>query len=353
MSPQELKRLIQIQKQGGASLDEARSIIEAITRSNGAYPIEQALATLESVFKESKDQTLSASIAEYVHSVTQGDINVTDLDKECEVVTKRDRDNRRQILHRLCETGILERKSYRVYRLANIEAPEIDIDSVDPNAPAIDIKLPFNIHEFVDIYPKNIILYAGDWDAGKTALCFETLWLNRDNKMPMTLFNSEMGAEELARRLRNKNPDKWWSFKIRERDRDFADVIKPDHINVIDYIEFTDNFFLIAEELKQITAKLRKGIAIVCLQKKSGAELAYGGDTTAWKARLYLTISYDKESKLSILKVKKAKNPKMASVNIKGWEWKFRISGGVHIDVVEEPDGVAEWGQEESPEFGE
>jgi hypothetical protein len=46
------------------------------------------------------------------------------------------------------------------------------------------------------------------------------------------------------------------NFKTVQRSANFADVIQPDQINIIDYLEITDNFFLVAEELSEISANI-------------------------------------------------------------------------------------------------
>lgn len=345
MSLKELKRIIQVQKQGGASYDEAKAIVETIVRSNGSLDMDQALVTLETMFGETREQSLSRVINDYIHSVTGHDINVTDLDKELGIVTQRDRTNRRQILHRLCEAGILESKGYKVFRFVETEAPIIDIDNVDLSK-TVDVVLPFGLHNWIILYPKNIIIVAGSKDAGKTVICNQILKLNNDGKMPIAYFNSEMGPEELYKRLSRMGEGKWWKFKPRERSVDFASVIKPDALNVIDYLELTTDFYKVAEELKQITEKLKKGIAVVAIQKKFNAELAYGAETTLWKSRLYVTIDYIKQNKLWKLVVKSAKNPRVEGVSIKDWEWKFRIRQGYEIEILEEPQEIVDWSNE-------
>ncbi len=198
MSIKDLKRIIQVQKQGGASYDEAKAIIEAvIARSNGLLSMEQALVTLETAFNETRTESVSKLINDHIHefsSVTERDISVTFCDKECGIVTERDKATRRQVFHRLCESGILERKKEGIYRFIEAEAPIIDIDNVDTSK-TVDVILPFDLHKWIILYPKNIIVVAGSKDAGKTTFLLQVLKLNNDGKMPIAYFNSEMGAE--------------------------------------------------------------------------------------------------------------------------------------------------------------
>jgi len=345
MSPNELKRIIQIQKQGGASMDEARAMIETIVRSNGSLSMDQALVALETAFRETKSESVSKRISDYITSVTGCDISVTFCDKECGIVTDRDKTTRRQVFHRLVESGLLERKKEGVYRVVEYEAPVIDIDNVDLSK-TVDVILPFGLHNWIILYPKNIIVVAGSKDAGKTTFCNQILKLNNDGKMPIAYFNSEMGAEELRRRLDKMDVAKW-NFKPRERNIDFAEVINPNALNVIDYLELTTDFYKVAEEFKRMTARLKNGIAVVAIQKKFGEELGYGAATTIWKARLYVTIDYIKQDKMWKLIVKSAKNPKIENVSIKDWEWRFRIKAGYEFEIIEEPVEIADWGEPE------
>ena len=78
-----------------------------------------------------------------------------------------------------------------------------------------------------------------------------------------------MGPVELKMRL-SKFEDiqmpEWRKIKFIERASNFVDIIEPDGINIIDYMEITDNFYKVAEYTKEIFDKLQK--ASVCLQSK-------------------------------------------------------------------------------------
>ena len=339
MNTKELKRLIQIAKTGGASLDEARLIIETIVRNNGSPPVEQALAELEAIFKETREVALSKLINDFI--VTQREINVTHLDKEFGIVTERDRTNRRQILHRLTDAGVLRKtKRSNIYEVVERDIPEIDYEGADIGN-TVEVELPFGIHNWVTLYPKNTIILAGSSDAGKTAFMLNVAMLNQSHPLGVVLFNSEMGAEELKKRLSYFDPEKP-KFKAYERDREFAGVIFPNKINIIDYLELTTEFYKVADEIKNIVAQLKKGIAFIAIQKKPGLELGYGGETSLWKARLYMTMDYDKKSKTHSLTIKKAKNPKVEGIHPKEWSWGFRLHQGVHFEVFSEPPEIVE-----------
>ncbi len=100
------------------------------------------------------------------------------------------------------------------------------------------MKYPFGIEKLFNTYPGNLIVVAGASDAGKTAFLLNFVRLNMD-KYPIYYQSSEMGAEELANRLEQFDlPLGSWTFTAEERSRDYADVIRPDCINIIDYLEF-------------------------------------------------------------------------------------------------------------------
>jgi len=172
------------------------------------------------------------------------------------------------------------------------------------------------------MYPKNIAVIAGSPNAGKTAFLLNTIKLNMAKHI-IHYYSSEMGAEELKLRLSKFDDGAKWVFDARERSTNFADVIYPDDINIIDYIEIVSGeFYMIGQELRTIFDKLRKGIAIIALQKKKGAELGRGAEFSLEKPRLYLSMDS------GLLKIIKAKNWAVEGNNPNGVEFKFSLVNG-------------------------
>ncbi len=60
--------------------------------------------------------------------------------------------------------------------------------------------------------------------------------------------------------------------------------------DIIDFLEISDEFYKIAGMIKEIYDKLKKGIAIIALQKNPKAEFGIGGARSIEKARLYVTL---------------------------------------------------------------
>ena len=327
-----LKRFVKGQKALGYSIDEVKEFVKALAINNGFIKdIEQALAQTEIVFKADPVRNLSEQMSEYI-SVTMGYFSVTDCDRELHCVTQQDKTNRRVILHRLVEAKVLERhpKKNGIYRRIENESPVIEWETADISA-TIPLKWPFELENCALIYPKNIAVIAGAPNAGKTAFLLNFIKLNM-GKYKVHYYSSEMGPEELKLRL-SKFGNITWKFDARERSTNFADVIYPDDINIIDYIEITSGeFYLIGEELRAIFDKLNKGIAIVALQKKKGAELGRGAEFSLEKPRLYL--SMDSGS----LKVIKAKNWAVEGENPNGVEFKFRLIKGAEFIAGEGSD---------------
>jgi hypothetical protein len=188
------------------------------------------------------------------------------------------------------------------------------------------IRYPFGIESYFRTYPSNVIVIAGAADAGKTAFLLNLIHLNM-TEFAIYYQTSEMGAEELASRLQKFEGitlDEW-NFTAEERSRDFADVIRPDCINIVDYLELAGDFYMVADYLKQIHDKLSSGIAVVALQKKRGAELGRGGDFGLEKPRLYLSMDANK------LTIQKAKNWADPQVNPNGLTRNFKLVDGCNF----------------------
>lgn len=281
-----------------------------------------ALACVEEVYSSADGTTLSERIGDFI-GTTQGYFSVTECDKELHTVTDGDKTNRRQILHRLVRKGVLQRHPSKngVFRRIEHDSPVIEWEIADISD-VFKISWPFELENYALMYPKNIAVIAGSPNAGKTAFLLNLIKLNMANHM-IHYYSSEMGPEELKLRLSKfENTDKW-VFDARERSMNFADVIYPDDINIIDYIEIVSGeFFKIAEELRAIFDKLNKGIAVIALQKKRGAELGRGAEFSLEKPRLYLSLD------AGSLKIIKAKNWAVEGQNPNDMEFKFSLVNG-------------------------
>jgi hypothetical protein len=253
------------------------------------------------------------------------------------VSTREEQKNLSGILNRLCIEGILCKHGNKNGAFRKIDSSCETLDYINAPVEKIDLWLPFNLNKLVNIYPKNIIVVAGSPNAGKTALLLNIVRQNM-HKRKIHYFSSEMGSSELRLRLQNfKDLSlKDWSFHPYERASNFADVIRPNDINIIDYMEIHEEHYKIGQWIKDIFDRLDKGIAIIAIQKKPGASAGVGGNTTLEKPRLYLTMEGNK------IKIEKAKSFAQSHINPNGAELSFKLVDGCNF-IVTEPwnkDGI-------------
>ena len=342
MTRTELKRLINIQKAGGASLEEAQRTIEILARQNGSFPSEAALAEVALIYAK-VGRNLSQELADLLELKT-GYFSIADCYKDLNTNSTLDKNTIRVVMHRWLKAGVVEKhpKKDGVYRRPEIEAPPIEWEDADISG-TVDIAFPFELEKWVKIYPRNIICVAGAPNAGKTAMMLNMIKLNQD-KFPISYFSNEMGAEELKLRL-GKFKDVTWKFEARERSSNYADVIRPDSLNIIDYLEILADFYSVAGELKAIWEKLNKGIAIVALQKKRSymekgklheVDLGRGAEFGLEKPRLYLSMDNGK------LKIVKAKNWVQGGVNPNNLTWRFSLREGTSFTNIQLIEGFIE-----------
>jgi len=232
-------------------------------------------------------------------------------------------------LLRLKNKGIIEPCGNRrgCYRLVERSCEAIDFLNA-PDGPPLPLRWPLELERLVKLYPKNLAVVAGSKDAGKTAFCLNFARMNQDN-FEVHYFCSEIAAQEFRERLKLFGfPLDSWKFKVWERTCNFVDVIRPDAINIIDYLEITDNFYLIAQELRTIYDKLRNGVALVAIQKDSNAKLGRGATFSLEKARLYVTI--DAQDNGNLLTIISGKNW-ASDRNQRGVKIKFKLVNGAKI----------------------
>jgi GTPase SAR1 family protein len=181
------------------------------------------------------------------------------------------------------------------------------------------------VEKYVNLYEGNIVVVAGSPNSGKTAMMLNLIHLNQD-RFPVYYFCSEMGETELGDRLSYFEQEgrqlEDWTFEAINRATNFADVIRPDCINIIDFLELTQDIYLVNQYLTAITHAIGKGVAIIAIQKKVGASLGRGQEFSLEKPRLYLSMD---TNRLTILK---GKNWTQRNLNPNGLFINYRIEDG-------------------------
>jgi hypothetical protein len=282
---------------------------------------------------------LSNRLYDYLE-ISSGWFYLDDIHKALNVVSENEKLNIRVQCHKLAQKGLLE-KDKRVngrYRRIDKSLNEMNFTTADSSA-EFALSWPFGLEEYVKLMPKSIVVVAGSPNAGKTAFLLNVVAMNQ-GKQDIAYFNSEMAVEEMKLRLDCFEYVDGWCFRAFERTGNFADVIFPDAVNIIDFMEINDEFYKVAGELQAIHEKLNKGIAIVALQKNppkkdlkgkmSEVDLGRGGAFGLEKPRLYMAMD---AGRLKIVKAKIWKNPK---INPNGKIFKFKLlNGSEFVNVTE------------------
>jgi hypothetical protein len=311
---------------GGMPRDRIFQVIESIAKNscNPPFPEKDIHAKFQSALKRSerRDSSITANFKDWV-LLTEGEFLLTDANRDLQLLTRAEKQNLYVAADRLCKEGLIEKCGKQRGRYRRIESRVEEIDFMNADSTELKINLPFNIETFVKINPKNIIVVAGSPNAGKTALLLNTADMNM-HKHQINYFSSEMAAQELKLRLSkfNRPLKDFKAVKFLERSSDFADVIRPNDINIIDFLEVHEDFWKVGLYIKQIYDKLDKGIAFVAIQKDVHKEHGLGATRGLEKARLYLTMNPGE------LKIVKAKNWAGPLINPNNFKLKFKLVQG-------------------------
>jgi len=253
-----------------------------------------------------------------------GEFNVRDIEPDFEK-----RFILEQRFERLVQIGYIERVGRRRGWYRKIESACEQMDFINADDEPADIWMPLRLSEYVQFHYGNLIVIAGAPNSGKTAFMLNIVKENMLKDWDVHYFTSEMEAGELKLRLK-KFPDialDRWNFKAYRRGGDFQDVIKPgrNSLNVVDFLEVHDEFYIIARRLKEIHDKLKGGIAIVGLQKNPNQDTGLGGWRSMEVTRLAIALDWGR------CKIVKAKNWVDPSKNPNNWVISFKLVDGCRI----------------------
>jgi hypothetical protein len=265
----------------------------------------------------------------------QGQFSAFVFAKECDLSLEL----RDQILEELVEQKIIVRDEKRNGLYHRIDTDLVPMDWMNATVEPYPLWLPLDLNQKAVISPGNVIVLAGETNAGKTVLALKTAYHNLIPQggahSSIKYFNSEMHPAELRGRLLSidQNPQAWAGLEPYSRTRDFDLVIDPNGLNIIDYLENLDDFWLVGRKIEKIHNALESGVAIICLQKKKDNDLAYGADFTLQKARLGLSLFFDGHA--NYLRITKCKFP-ATYPNPQGQEIDFTIQAGAELVPVPE-----------------
>ncbi|MFH2033654.1 MAG: bifunctional DNA primase/polymerase [Candidatus Margulisiibacteriota bacterium] len=317
---------------GGMNPQDIESFLRlvAVQICTPSFPKKEVFAKVQSAIKraESKERNLSAEVRELIVS-TSGLIMSPFVHNCLQVSTRQEKKTISQILSRLCVEGLIE-KTGRIageFRIVSKDYDVLDANEIPAGKP-LDIRLPFYLDHYVEILPGDLIVIAGTPNAGKTAILLDTIAHNMA-VWECWYFSTELGPAAWARRRDKREPAVDWKFKFVHGFSNYEDIIKPDAMNFIDYVEQNEGeAYKIPGLLAKIQRKLRKGVAFVALQKNQGMEWGIGGQQTKAKPALFLTVeaNYPQGARMRVVKAKAFKE-----YNPNGFYCDFKIIKGINL----------------------
>lgn len=337
LSGQELLEILGAFAKRGATQEKLEAVyVQLRALSNGGFtPDHAAKATAIIQRIAEAERNLTEEVRDWVDGAADGIFHINEIYQSLGIRNRNDEKNVSHALRKMVEDGLIERTGDKRGTFRPVEATCERIYLTDDVNPGLDIKYPFGLEKLIKTYPKNIVVVAGEPDAGKTAFLLNLAFINK--KQRICYFSSEMGKDELVARCKKFNAplDAWDMVEFRDRAGDFHDVIEPNEINIVDFLELHEEFWKVGALIKKIYDKLDKGIAVIALQKnklrkdKQGnitGELGLGGYRGAEKARLYLTMGHYKDS--HYVKIMKGKNWFKPDKNPNGLAKTFKLIAG-------------------------
>lgn len=318
---------------GGCNPGYVRQVLEILALNcKPPFPLTEINDKIQSALDRAKrkDRNLTEDIREWIMT-TSGIFLTTNVYNCLQLTTREEKKASAIILSRLSQPGgIIEKYGNKRGTYRTVESSADVINFLDAGTAPYPIRLPFQLEDLVEIHKSNIIIIAGESNAGKTAFCLNIAKMNR-KLQPVNYLSSEMneGTELRIRLEKFQVPLTYWDPNmVRYRLDNFPDVIQPDALNIIDYLDEGEEgeAYKMAYRIRKIAAKLKNGIAVIALQKNSEKEFAFGGEATMNTARLYITLT-----RKGILRINKAKIWKSETTNPNGLFCSFKLIGGCNF----------------------
>ena len=285
------------------------------------------------IILESVNRRLSYEIREWVDQTT-GWFTVTSCDNELKIVTKRDKNNRRQILSRLRKDGIIEVDPTRNGFFRRVENAIFE-DWKNASSEPVKFRLPFAMDRYVEMYAGDLILYAGTKSSGKTALAIETIKLNMHD-FETFYHSSELRKETFRMRLsKSKEVDvNNWEVKFSNglTILNAPDRVQPNGLNVFDYLEDAGEAYKLPDAIAKIHRKLDSGVGVICMQRNKDKEYAVGGAQTLAKINFACNLTSGRPNNLIVKECKAFKN----GINPYNYTIGYKIVDGITLI----PDGI-------------
>ena len=328
---------------GGMKINYAKQVIEILAKNaNPPYDTNEAILSLNSAYsrKENRERNIQQDIREYILSqMSLGEtyISLKDCLQSLHVLTKSEKNAAYVAFNRFCNVEKLIEKhgdKRGEYKIIDNEKDKTRMDLLtEPEVLEVPVKLPLELNDMCVISPGNICVVSGSKSSGKTAMMMNIAWKNQKDYNVVYL-NSEMSETEFKKRMKKFAPLSHWKIAGYKCHTNFEDYIESSHKNIyiIDFLEVHENFYEIAKPIRKIHEKLGDSLCFIGIQMKSGASLGRGGDFSAEKARLYLTMDFNQEEKRTKVTIYDAKEPRPPFDNVRGKWRNVKIIDGHRLD---------------------
>lgn len=321
----------------GASVSDVADVVEDLAKFHGANltrkEIEQdILEHWEGMLEDGtlgRKRGIAQEVREFVLS-TDGNFSSTFVEQSLQLSTREQKKNLSIILRRLREEGLIKKVGEKTGQYVLVDTKDTTIDWRSADKTPIRVRFPLGVHEFVQVHKGNVIIVAGESNAGKTAFSLNMARLNQDlfPGQRVNYMSSEMrdGTELRIRIDEFQLPDDQWNgIDFRFTTDNHPERIIPEAFNIVDYLDEGKDAeaYKMTARIKRISDRLTTGIVLICLQKDPNKKYGFGGAGTLNAARVYLTIE-----RKGILTIEKAKIWRDKSDNPNGKFIQFKLAAG-------------------------
>jgi len=281
---------------GGMIQENTMQILEILARNcKPPFPEKDIASKINSALKrdDSKKNTFAGLIREYILSQS-GHISVTDCYILSQAVTFQEKTAVRTALYRLEKEGLIERTGKKAGEYRIVEKSHEPEDWKDSDELPVQIWLPWDLSDFAVISEGEIILIAGDPNAGKTAALLNIARYNM-HRWDVHYLSTEISKGKFKRRAYKFDDVAHEKWKVKfYYQPPIVDTITGgrNKLWIVDYIELYNNFWEVGQILADIHKKLDGGILVAAVQKNPNSGVGIGGIFTQFKPALSIGLSH-------------------------------------------------------------
>jgi hypothetical protein len=292
-------------------------------------------------------ERLSDKLREYLSTCRGRTVNLKDIRAFLQIETGSKDDRNLRTL--MSTTLVTERRvkpsglSDGVYKVLSIVEP-VKVYGRQ-RRPPIKIKFPRDQNSLEELYVADdiilregdLILISGQSNFGKTGICLNFAGENIDDN-PVLMGNEYTTVDKepssrFLNRLDNMDWVEWANgngedkFTLLPVFTDYAEYIRKDKINIIDWINL-DEFYEISKVMEEIKRAVGKGVAIIAIQKSEHSNAGRGGQFTKDFADVEILLDQygEREILMTMGKVKESNR------RVSGRTFAFSLQKGVKVN---------------------